>query len=423
MSSVSGRRALWATAIAVAGLGSCAGVATPSQAATNPRLTNVGPHIPEGTWFQLWSSLATVHTSSGKRLRLQISIQGMMNSTAPSILIVSLTTGTISPCCLDVSTGWKQDTGTNPVSPLTAPTRESHLWFFHIQPIFPGESHLSGTASFSTGRKIQPFGSLKLKFTQRTAKQLPTTVLCHTGILYRGQLSGALDFKTRGNGWGTVNPYKSVTFPKGTWAAVTNPKPVGCRLPPPPGFRTYPPQTGTPPCYSGITWVSPVADEGFSNGFFGLYLGQWFVGQSVRVAFPGRPRPPVTTINAFRSTQLSKPAGAVREDALTEVTGSQTYDSAANVLSITAGDAGSPGFTGASTISNPAPSALGGFSDCAAGPEALTQQAADDTQLAWTNSGAPLTASFSVGSAFSADNNTTSALVRWSWVSKVPPRG
>jgi hypothetical protein len=208
----------------------------------------------------LWSSVAKVHTKTGKTLGLQIGPVGYTGHCCS--LTVGLTTSSSSPVywqdiggggltsifddwCIGGGICWLAQTGANPINGRAIPIGESHDWTFPVRMMAPPLGRW--TASEATGSAIQPFGLLNFSFA-------PATSFARCGgRFHTGKFSVTLNFKTQSRTWGTVNIRHKLTFPKGTWEMVF---PSGCQdsqgsVPPPPGYYSpSPPRPNSAPAVS-----------------------------------------------------------------------------------------------------------------------------------------------------------------------------
>jgi hypothetical protein len=388
------RSATRMAAITIAATGLTAASALPAHAALrfNPVTTNQ-PN-PTIVMWTLSSSPVTVHTSSGKTLRMQVALNwGYFSppNTSPTFwnLTVGLTTGTSSPLISpDVTASSIQ------FPPVELSAGETHNWVFrHVPRPFPDSPESGNSVSFSSKHALAGFGKMMLAFRPRKGA---ASVNCDlgSGTAETGRLSGVLNFKTGSKAWGVVSTHgKSLVFPTGNTLTFSD----GCEMP-----------ERVSACSFGFSWASPMVQVN-SNG---RVLRRWLQGQSLKSALNPPRLPPVATISAYREVGLSKPVDSTREDLLT-ATGAQQYDSSARVLTVAAAPQKSPIFTGTATITTAGSGSQGSY-NCSANTLAI---GSDTYQLSpiWANGGSPLAANFVIGGPLSIGNGDAAEIVAWAW--------
>ena len=209
-------------------------IASPQAAARSLATARPGDTT---TVVLMWSSVATVHTTAGRTLRMQIGLVGYTGHCCS--LTVGLTTSTSSPVfwqdiegsgltalgddwCIAGGICWLAQTGSNPENGNAIPAGETHDWTFRTPlaspTLWPPQN---GKLFVSTGQAIQPFGTLSFQFTPLTNR--PDC----GGEFHTGNFSATLDFSTGSKAWGAVRTHRKVfAFPKGSWEIVF---PSGCQ--------------------------------------------------------------------------------------------------------------------------------------------------------------------------------------------------
>lgn len=229
-----------------------------------------GPAVPQAlaagsTSIGLGSHVNTVHTSTGKTLKLSITAfkSTEQGSTQKATVGVNLSTGT------PYSKG------------------ETHGWTFQV-----ARSDFDYTASSGQGSvnaTFGPYGSVDLTFS-KTSQSTSKCAVSGTMTTVKGTLHGSVHFDTNTRAWGSVND-RSFTFDTPNVINVENSCNSG--------------ETGgTPTCFTATTWSAPPATGGsayaYANGFSSRSGGKT-----------------TTTITGQRfGVKLAHPSGATRTDNL-----------------------------------------------------------------------------------------------------------
>lgn len=167
----------------------CVALAPPEVGAATPQAESLSSHA------------QSVKTSTGKSLRLQVEAYKTTASSSTDKVQLSV----------NLSTGWPYGNG------------ETHTWRFLTARSDFTYSPSTGKGSVTTGKEIEPFGSISLSF----AKTGQTTTCYDDGIRVtdvKGTLHGKVSFDTRLSAWGHVSD-SSFTFSTPNVISLTS----GCR--------------------------------------------------------------------------------------------------------------------------------------------------------------------------------------------------
>jgi hypothetical protein len=178
-----------------------------------------------GSSMTLSSSLASVHSSTGKSLHVSI--------------YASKTTTSGATTAVAAGVGLQNHT--------YAGLGETHSWSLQVSRSTFTYNSSTGVARFNTGTQISPLGTMNLTF----RKSSSSTTQCAAGgsqTTVRGSLRGKFHFisKTR---WGSVGSTTSTfTFPTPNFLSISNNCNVG---------------EGTSICYTNTTWYGPTTGTNF----------------------------------------------------------------------------------------------------------------------------------------------------------------
>jgi hypothetical protein len=179
---------------------------------------------------------------------------------------------------------------------------ESHLWQFSLSR--SSFTYSSGKATLATGSQISPYGSVKLTFTKTS--QSSHRCGAGTATVVHGSLKGIVHFATNAKNWGTAgSSTKTFTFATPNTIEIDS----GCTSSP------------TPLCFAGTAWWGPLGTHFEASGFAGT------TGSVTS-----------STMQSLRTAFLSKPSGAIREDAVVVNAPKPSYSS--GVLTITTASSG-----------------------------------------------------------------------------------
>jgi hypothetical protein len=217
--------------------------------------------------MSLSSGVTTVHSSSGKHLKVLVNASKVLTQGDTSDVALSV----------EVLRG----------SPYGGPG-ETHTWRFNINRSSLDYNSSSGNGSLATGSQIHPFGTMDLAF-NKTGKTTSRCKVSGTYTSITGHLHGAFHFDTRTGPWGSVGS-NTFSFDTPNSIGINN----GCTTGEGPSY-----------CFRSLGWSGP---GNFTAGGSESENGYVFTSAGGKSS---------SRISGNRYVSLNNPSGATRSDSLT----------------------------------------------------------------------------------------------------------